>query len=284
MKGMGACRCFGLVLAALLVAGCAAQQHRMRSSVVDYLYPDKQREVVEPGVPRLELPVDVGIAFVPADRPSTRGMTVWAGVTAGRDLSETEKLELLDRVADHFRGYDFVGRVEVIPTAYLVPEGGFRNLQQVRTMYGVDVVALVSYDQIQFTDEGMLSLTYWTLIGAYVVSGDKNDTATLMDTAVYDVDSRKLLFRAPGTSRVRGRSTPVNLSEELRTDSVEGFRRATTDMIANLDRELDRFRTRVKEHPEEATIVEGKGYSGGGSAGWLGLLLCAAGCWACRAA
>lgn len=40
----------------------------------------------------------------------------------------------------------------------------------------MDVVALVSRDQVQFTDQGLLSLTHWTLVGAYIVPGERNDT------------------------------------------------------------------------------------------------------------
>ncbi len=48
-------------------------------------------------------------------------------------------------------------------------------------MYDIDVIALVSYDQVQFTDGSFLSLTYWTIVGAYVVAGEKNDTSTMLD-------------------------------------------------------------------------------------------------------
>jgi len=181
-------------------------------------------------------------------------------------------MQLLDKVAAHFKKYDFVKSIEVIPSSYLTPQGSFTNLDQIKTMYGIDIIALVSYDQVQFVDEGMLSLSYWTLVGAYIVSGEKNDTSTLMDTAVYDIDSHKMLFRAPGVSQVKGTSTPINLSEELRADATEGFRGATEDMVRNLDLQLERFREKVKEQPEEYQIVHRGG--GGGSAGWLlGLLL-----------
>jgi rhombotail lipoprotein len=143
---------------------------------------------------------------------------MWTGIIGVSSLTEAEKTNLLDKVADNFRKYDFVSEIEVIPSAYLTEGGSFQNLDQIKTMYGTDVIALVSYDQVQFTDEGLLSLTYWTLLAAYVISGEKNDTSTMLDTAVYDIESRKMLFRAPGTSSIKGRSTPINLSEELRAD------------------------------------------------------------------
>ncbi len=262
-----------LCIIVLLIAGCAGQQTRTRSSVVDYLYPNNSDKVVHASIPVLKVPVKVGIAFVPEQSSRSRGFNYWTGVTRGASLSEADKAALLEKVADNFRKYDFVGEIEVIPSAYLTPGGGFANLDQIKTMYGIDIVALVSYDQVQFTDEGLLSLTYWTLVGAYVISGEKNDTSTMLDTAVYDIQSRKMLFRAPGTSQVKGRATPVNLSEELRADSLKGFQEATAAMIVNLDRQLASFREKIKRNPEQVKIVQRSGYSGGGAVGLFELLI-----------
>ena len=265
-----------LLLSSLLLGGCANQQLRTKSSVVDYLYPQSQEVNIQPGTPRITLPAKVGIAFVPSESKGYLN-NLWVGSIRIEGLSEREKMALLDMVADHFKKYDFVKSIEVIPSSYLTPQGSFANLDQIKTMYDIDIIALVSYDQVQFVDEGMLSLTYWTIVGAYVVSGEKNDTNTLMDTTVYDIDSRKMLFRAPGVSRVKGAATPVNLTEELRADAGQGLREATEDMIRNLDLQLERFREKVKEKPEAYEFVDssGRSWSGGGATGLLGLLLLA---------
>lgn len=248
--------CMLLLLFAGLLSGCmSTQQTRTKSSVVDYLYPSNSGSIIQPSIPVLNIPLTVGIAFVPdqASRYSRRSY-----------LTEIDKSQLLDRVADNFRKLEYVADIEVIPSAYLTKGGGFQNLDQIKTMYGIDVIALVSYDQAQFTDEGLLSLTYWTLIGAYIVSGEKNDTSTMMDTAVYDIQSRKMLFRAPGTSNIKSRSTPINLSEELRADSINGFKTAADMMISNLDIQLNLFREKIKTNSEKAKVVYQPGYSGGG--------------------
>lgn len=275
-----------LAIVFILVSACAGQQIRSKSSVVDYLYPGSGTQVVKPSIPHLNIPVNVGIAFVPEQSTRSSGFTMWSGrVNRGGEFTEAKKTALLDQVANHFKDYDFVKNIEVIPTAYLTPGGGFTNLDQIKTMYGIDVIALVSYDQAQFTDEGFLSLTYWTLVGAYIVSGEKNDTNTLMDTAVFDISSRKMLFRAPGISKIKGSSTAVNLSEELRVDSEEGFQKATEDMIANLDTQLNRFKDKLKENlkrqKEEryteaekkpvATVTYDTDYKGGGGGSFAGL-------------
>ncbi len=257
---------FLMLFVTALAIGCAGQQTRTKSSVVDYLYPNKSETKVQPSIPVLNIPIKVGIAFVPEQPSSSRGSNLWGG-TRGGSLTETNKTTLLEKVAEHFRKHEFVSDIEVIPSAYLTAGGSFSNLDQIRTMYGTDVIALVSYDQVQFTDEGWLSLTYWTLVGAYVVSGEKNDTNTMMDTAVYDIQSRKMLFRAPGISNIKGSSTPINLSEELRVDSIRSFEDATANMTASLDVQLTKFKEKIKSKPEQVKVVHREGYTGGGAVG-----------------
>ncbi|MCJ7824739.1 MAG: rhombotarget lipoprotein, partial [Anaerolineales bacterium] len=232
------------------------RQSRYTSSVVEYLYPKK--EVVEvPAIPRLSLPLRVGVAFVPESGTGP----------GGSRLSEKEKMDLMDRISSEFRKLAFVKDIELIPSAYLTQGGGFTNLDQIRTMYGVDVIALLSYDQVQHTDEGKLSLFYWTIVGAYIIKGERNDTSTMIDAAVYDISSRKMLFRAPGMNRINGSSTLVNLSEQLRIDSSNGFRLASDDLVTNLQNQLDRFKNKVKEMPQEYAVEHKPGYTGGGSMG-----------------
>ncbi len=247
------------------MTGCVSwrggHETRRQSSTVSFLYPKAKDMTVSPGIPHLTLPLDVGIAFVPESGK-------W------NPTSEEQKAVLLKSVAERFANQPFIRKITIIPTAYLRPDGGFANLDQIQSMMGVDVIALVAYDQIQHTDEGLLSLAYWTIVGAYVVNSEKNDTSTMMDTAVFHIPSRKMLFRAPGTSQIKARSTYVNWSEQMRKNAREGLTRANEEMIQNLELELNRFKIRVKEKPEEVRITRSPGYTGGGShAGWFGLLL-----------
>lgn len=259
-----------LLSLAVWLGACATGRTHHATSVVEYLYPNTKDPVVTPGVPVLTLPMRVGIAFVPGAGYGGQRGRPFVPVGGASVLTEKKKTELMQQVADHFKKYPYVKSIELIPSPYLTPRGGFANLDQLRTMYGVDVIALLSYDQVQFTDESFLSVTYWTIIGAYVVPGAKNDTHTMMDAVVYDIASRKMLFRAPGVSHVKGRSTPVNLSEELRADSENGFNEASRQMIANLDQQLALFKDKVKAAPQEYKVVRTSGYTGGGSAdGWL---------------
>lgn len=252
---------------AVMVAGCSGKRH-YASSLMDYLYPNEQK-VAQHGQPTLELPLKVGIAFVP-DTTATgnEAFSSWSGHQgAYHALGEKERMDLMASVADEFRDYDFIESIELIPSAYLSPRGGFDNLQQVSTMYDIDVIALVSYDQVQHTDEGLLSISYWTIIGAYVVQGEKNSTSTLIDAAVFHIPSKNLLFRAPGKSFVKDSATPVNLNEQLRNDAVEGFDAATDDMIVNLQIQLELFQEKVKRQPEKYNIETKASYQGSRSYG-----------------
>ncbi len=259
-----------LSVVAIVLAGCYTAyglKSRYTSSVVEYLYPDRKDVAEQPTIPVLSLPLKVGIAFVPEGASVSGG---GFGSSGGRNaLSEKARHDLMERIAAEFKSYPYVQSIEKIPSAYLVAKGGFTNLDQLRTMYGIDVIALLSYDQVQNTDEGFLTLTYWTIVGAYIVKAERNETNTMMDAAVYHIASRKMLFRAPGTSQVKESATLVNLSEGLRKDSLTGFEKAADSLVINLHEQLEQFKKRVQESPAEYKIEQRPGYRGGGSYGGL---------------
>ena len=259
-----------IALVALGLSGCSSQRINTKSSVMEYLYPTAENYLVTTSTPHLKLPLRVGVAFVPESSDNNSSNNIWTGKSYSGQITEFKKNQILERVSDNFRALKFVSSIEVIPSAYLTPGGSFSNISQIKTMYGIDVIALVSYDQVQFTDEGALSLSYWTIVGAYLVSGEKNDTSTLMDTVVYDIESKSMLFRAPGTSRVLGKSTLVNLSEELRADSIKGFEGAADDMVINLKNQLSVFQERIKENPEKVKVSH---RDGAGSLGFVPLII-----------
>jgi rhombotail lipoprotein len=261
-------------IAILTLAGCASMfspaSARQAGSIVDYLYPEaKEAPTLAPTVTRLRLPVRVGIAFAPG---------------TGRDAGpqEAAKAQLLERVKASFAQYDYIGSIEVIPSTYLRPRGGFANLDQVARMFNVDVIALVSYDQIRFNDTNRLAVLYWTVVGAYLVKGDQYDVQTMVDAAVFDVGSRKLLFRAPGTSQVKGASTIAGYSREIRGAQSDGYAQAVDQMIPQLQAQLASFRERAKSDPG-IQVERRNGERGGGATGWpLALLLAGGAFWARR--
>ena len=252
---------------ALLLGGCAtlfdggSQRRGVSSSVVDYLYP--RGEAFKPAdggaPPQVRLPARVGLMFVPS-RNDPMG------------VSSAEQSALLEKVRATFKEQPFIERIEVIPGQYLRPGGGFDNLEQVARMHGVDLVALVSYDQIVRTDQNAASLLYWTLVGAYTIHGNSNQVNTFVDTSVFDVASRTLLFRAPGTDQRDAGSTAVRVDEIQVRLAGEGFAAAMTAMTANLDKAIVDFSTRVREEGQVKLVDRRSGgewrRGGGGSTQW----------------
>ena len=79
-----------------------------------------------------------------------------------------------------------------------------------------------------------------------------------------------VLFRAPGASQSRDRTTAIELQEVSDQQALTGFENAFANMTSNLETELEQFTERVRE--ENIIKIEHKpGYSGG-SLHWL--LLC----------
>lgn len=221
------------------------------SSLVDYLYPDGEiPPTISDQLPHLNLPLRVGIAFVPS--------------TTRVELAATEKQQLLEHVAAAFRDRPFVQSIEVIPDSYMNSANGITGMRQVAALYGVDVMALVSYDQISFSSERDSALLYWTIVGALVVKGNSNEVQTMIDTAVFDVQTSRLLFRAPGTHQEQSNATLMDTGKELRKLRDTGFTAAADDMIVNLGQELDGFKAAV-DKGERAEVEWREGYGGGGS-------------------
>ena len=259
-------RRLGLLLGLVLALTGCANTARNVTSTADFLYPGKE-ELVVPGTPVLTLPLSVGVAFVPGPSgfaPSRVPVFVARaiGLSRGSMITEKQKAEVMQTVADRFGKYPFVRDVAIIPSDYLKQKGGFENVDQIRATHNVDVIVLISYDQTQFSDQGALSLANLTIVGAYVVPAEKDETETMLDAVVLDIGSRKMLFRAPGTSHVKGMATLVNQSQQLRADSELGFRKAAENMVENLDVQLAAFREKIKQRPAEYPVIRPDGYTG----------------------
>jgi len=152
------------VLLSGLLCGCtwlftdADSRTGVSSSLVDYLYP--RGEVPPPpeeNIPRLEIPIRVGLAFVPG--------------TGEQALTEAQRLRLLEQVRSAFKDREFIEAIEIIPETYMRQGRGFDTLESMARLYRVEAMALVSYDQVAFVGDAGSSIWYWTIVGAYVVKG-----------------------------------------------------------------------------------------------------------------
>lgn len=264
----------GSTLVLLGLLGCnTPQTTTRRSSLMDYLYPKQQSAPApNPAGARLKLPLRLGIAFVPGGSASWRTQNLRA---PGQEKA------LLEVVKQSFKDKPWIGGIKLVPSTYLRSGGGFENMEQVARMYGVDVMALLSVDQIQFTDPKWYSFTYLSIVGAYVLPGDANDTRTLIDVAVYDVASHTFLLRAPGQSQVKGSSTWAHREVQLREHSAKGLQAAITDLAKHLDAEVATFKAEIASGDrKDVDVVDRQGVSlgqsggrnFGGSFSWLEIL------------
>lgn len=263
------------ILVVLLIAGCSSlwnlgeSRSGVSSSLVDYLYPAGEIPPdINASIPHLKLPLRVGIAFVP-------------GQSGRSAISEATKMQLLENVKLAFKDREYIEHIEVIPDTYLRSSKGISGMQQVARLHGVDVMALVSYDQVAVSEDNPSSFLYWTIVGSYVIKATSNEVQTFVDTAVFDAATARLLFRAPGANQSTDRSTLIESDEVIRKTKDASFAEAMASMTENLAIELDKFKERIKENPEVAKTEWKPGYGGGATEFWF--LLGLTGLLACRA-
>jgi rhombotail lipoprotein len=252
--GMSLSGC-AIVEHAFCAPGCESQNHNS-SSLVSFLYPNGRTPPPNNSIPELRVPLRVGLAFLPSQ---------FSGGNAPLDAAQ--KQELLERIRQRFSSRRFVSEIVIIPDYYLANAKGFEGLSGVQRLYSVDLMALVSYDQVTHTDDNTLSLGYLTIVGAYILPGSSHDTATLVDLAVVDPATRSLVLRAGGTNTNHGASTLIDSDRATRKAGAAGFDQATNQMIGNFDAALTAFESDVHSGKANVRVVqrnEASGKSGGG--------------------
>ncbi|HEX9501234.1 MAG TPA: rhombotarget lipoprotein [Thermoanaerobaculia bacterium] len=262
----------------IFLSACASQTEiRRRSDLMSYLYPDASAAPPpRPQTARLQLPLRLGIGFVPSGggrpRMQSPGLPM-AQIDTNPVVSRQDEKRLVDIVRKTFEGRDWVKEIVVIPSTYLTPRGGFDNLDQVAQMYGVDVIALASVDQIQYVNQNQIA--YLSIVGSYLLPLEKNETRTLIDVAVFHVPTRTFLLRAPGVSNVKGHTTSIDEPKALRERAETGLKSAMVDLSKNLNEEVENFKTSlISGERAEVEVVNQKGLSirRSGSFGFLDLL------------
>jgi rhombotail lipoprotein len=224
--------------------------------LVNFLYPDGKPPPAANTIPELHVPLRVGLAFLPSQ-----------AATGPAALDAAQKQVLLERIRQRFSSRKFVSEIVVVPDYYLANARGFAGLDGVQRLYNVDLMALVSYDQVTHTDDNKLSLGYLTIVGAYILRGSSQDTATLVDLAVIDPATRSLVLRAGGTHTWHGTSTLIDADRNSREESAAGFDKATDEMIGNFDAALTAFEADVHDGKANVRVVARgarSGASGGG--------------------
>jgi rhombotail lipoprotein len=204
------------------------------SSLVEYLYPAGEKPPSPSRkIPDLPLPLRIGIAFVPSPQGPSQ------------DLSEAERFKLLYDLKTIFSKHDFVEEVAVIPEQYLKAGTGFAPLAQTADIYGLNAMALVSYDQVSVRATSS-PLRYRTIVGVQTLTGDPSEVHNFVDTAVFDVATQRLLFRVPGISSMESHPATADADADAHAAERRGFALAAADMATNLDKELNAFKDRIR--------------------------------------
>lgn len=221
-----------LVFLSLLAAGCTVEPRHFRSNALEYLYP-YGAPATEPRDVKVRVPVRIGLALAP--RNSMRLVT----------FTEAQQDGLIRRIADQFRGREGIAPVRILPAGELRALGGFEDLERIQQTFGVDLVMLVSCDQFQSATATRASWTYWSVAGAYVVTADKDETASVVDVVLYDVSSRAMVLQAAGSDRSKNEPTSADVDRSLREARERGFERAVDNLIGKLDLALVAFQKQV---------------------------------------
>jgi rhombotail lipoprotein len=256
---------FGLAMTVVLT-GCAdwhcfsaCQRHTQNStSLVDFLYPNGAVPPAQNVQPQLHLPLRIGLAFLPSRGPE-----------AENGLDAAHKEALLQEIRARFISRKFVAEIVVIPDYYFQGKRGFEGLEGVQRLYGIDLMALVSYDQVGHEDDNNWSLGYVTIVGAYVLKGTRHDLSTLVDLAVVDPATHSLVLRAGGFDTRHGTVALINEQRSLREDATDGFTAATRQMIEHFDGALTTFESDVREGKANVHVVSNQRGSSGGGGGAL---------------
>ena len=262
-------RLVGAVSLALLLSGCGilsgneclfrcAEHQGASTPLVQFLYGSDQRVPQRDEVVTLQLPIRVGLAFLPG-----RSGNPDEGPTP------TERERILGAVRSSFSDLPYVSEIVPIPAYYfdMSRVDGMRQLEQLARLQRLDLVALISYDQRTQVSENRRSFAYLTIVGALVVKGNHNETQTIVDMAVVEPTGRSLVMRAGGISSTANTVTAIDQPGALRKQQRLGFDQATDALIANFRTELTEFESRVRAGTADVKVVrQARGGSGGSGA------------------
>ena len=251
---------FAMTLTACSIFGSERTHRYGSTSLVKFLHPDGNIPA-DVQKPVLNLPLRVGLAFVPASRDYGA-------------ISQSSKTQLLNNIKSAFNSKPYINEIVIIPDAYLNANRGYTSLEAVKQAYQLDVIALVSYDQIVKTRDNLLAIGYITIAGSYIFPGSHHKSSTFVDLALIDIDTRQILFRAAGDSTSKSVGAVAYAENAYDRSLNRDIAKAMQLMQANFDTELVKFEERLRARdPNDNVIVKHReGYSGSVNLSLLALL------------
>ena len=274
-------RLLGAALFTLTLSGCGllagnacvfhcGQSTHASTPLVEFLYGDDRNVPKRDAEVTLNLPIRVGLAFLPA-----RSGDPDDGPTAA------QRERILSSIRQNFAGLPYVADIVPLPSYYFdySNHDGMRQLQQLARLQRLDLMALISYDQRSATSENRRAITYLTIVGGMIFEGTHNETRTVIDLAVVEPNGKSLVLRAGGVSSGSGSSAAIDQSHALAKQQRVGFDQATGQLIANFRTELADFETRVRAGTADVKVVRQPRGGGGGAIDPLLLVFLAALAW-----
>lgn len=255
-----------LILLSFLLSSCSMLGHQQvrhskTTSLVGFLYPDGKIPN-DLSSPVLRLPLRIGLAYIPENGRNNH-------------IEPAVKLQLLNNIKQQFEGLRYVQSIEIIPQMYVSGGRKSNQLQQIQQLYQLDVMALVSYDQIVNRKENLLAVTYLTIVGNYIFPGSHFKVSTLLDMALIDLKTKRLLFRAAGSHGSKGATAEAYTRHQYDQHQNNGFVVAMNQLTVNLSHELQAFeqRLRAKDPNDDIKVEAKKGYEMAADSILLSLLL-----------
>ncbi len=241
-----------------------AEKRASSTPLVQFLYGDARRLPKVDTAVTLQLPIRVGLAFL----PSRTG-------NPDEGPTPTERERILGAIRTSFSDLPYVSEIVPVPSYYfdMARDNGMQQLEQLARLQKLDLMALISYDQRTQVSENRRSFAYLTIVGALVVKGNHNETQTIIDLAVVEPVGRSLVLRSGGVSSTANTVTAIDQPGKLRKQQRVGFDQATDALIGNFRTELTGFESRVRAGTADVKVV--RQARGGGGGGSLDLMLLA---------
>ena len=267
----------------LFLQGCAMAPRNTSSIDLSQIFEPIKDSLVSPNKKPLVFPATVAILMIP---PTNNVMVPKSTLHIA---AEGLKKELLKNSA-------FISGVRIINSRDIK---GKVSLNTIRDMYGVDILALLSYEQDQrSTQNSLAALLNVAIVPAYAVPSVKLTTSTVVDGKIIHIPSNAIIFRTSGVSERSTYLTPVSTLEgRPNEESIVGLQSAVSDLgnnVRNILVGLKKFdlsnavsmNELLKDDLTKTAIIKSKNWDkvdaykrSGGSLGMLGLISLSFICW-----
>ncbi|WP_141215560.1 hypothetical protein [Hahella sp. CCB-MM4] len=173
----------------------------------------------------LVFPAAVGILMVPSNNTSM------VPDSTLRLAAGTLKAELL-------KNSDYVNRVIVVNRSDIYEK---HSLEEIRQLYGVDILTVITYQQDQRSDRnGFSALMDFAIIPAFTVPSVKTTTTSVIEGTIVHLPSNAVIFRASGLDSRSRYMTPVATQENGRNEeSIESLVSSVKDFGTEVSGVLD---------------------------------------------